>query len=140
MKQPTISATLNFDALTGSEEKHFDALYNKIVEVTSVLIAKHAGGYFQIITNLDIAEWMAKSQGYKNYHWNNTMPDLIPMGTTKIFSFGILNNRWHIIVNPAIEEPILYIGTKKEYSPFMTMPFAEFKEHVASLTISNFVK
>ncbi len=115
---------VNFNTIIGDTLKEkAEGIYDKIVELTDIMIKKQTSGFFWIITNPIIAELLKISSFEPTGNY-------LPMGETAVVEFGILDKKYKIFIADDFPKHKILIGV----NDWETCPGKD----TSSINIANF--
>lgn len=113
-------------ALGDTIKEKYESLYVKLVEVTNVLLAKGAKGYFWIATSPSIASIFetATCGFWPTYNERDKIGGVFPMGLPQVSYIGAINSKWRLYADPTLKENQVIVGcndTLEDYSHYARM-------------------
>jgi hypothetical protein len=113
------------NALGETLTEKFKSAYIKIMEVTNVLIAKGAKGYFWVVMTPEVSSMFTTLK-------LEYTPDQVEMGMEGVTEVGILDRRWRMYVeNSLYERQTILVGCGLDDTPD--------PEHVGRISIHNYI-
>lgn len=98
-------------ALGDTLKEKYESLYVRLVELTHVLIARGANGYFWLIMGQEPASI------FDSVAYLESNGEMIEMGSNKVYRLGGLNRRWHIYVDPQMPPDQIIVGAGNRENP-----------------------
>jgi hypothetical protein len=114
-------------ALGNTLHEKYESLYIKVVELTNVLIAKGAKGYFWVIMSPEVSSMFEAT----HLEWTT---DQIEIGVEEVIELGIINKRWRMYVTPWLshqESHHVLVGCGLENLPEM--------RQVGRINVTNYI-
>lgn len=120
-------------ALGDTIMEKYESLYVKMVEITNVLLAKGAIGYFWIATSPEIASiFETATAGFNpmGSSHREMIGGIYPLGLPEVYYAGAINCKWRLYIDSQLDKNVAIIGCNDKREP---------NQHYAKLTVCNFV-